>query len=94
MIQKTLKRSEECFVQFTEDEMNKLGLEIGDKFTINETEDGLLLKKYAKLEIDLSEFPRETLEFLITESCEKDISISEVIENIISCTLLDDKKIS
>lgn len=94
MIQKKIKRSDECFVQFTEDEMTKLGMQVGDKFTIEETEDGIVLKKYAKLEIDLSEFPRETLEFLISESCEKDISISEVVENVINYSMMNDEEIN
>jgi hypothetical protein len=31
----------------------------------------------------LSEFERELLEFLIQESCDKDISINDVISNIL-----------
>jgi bifunctional DNA-binding transcriptional regulator/antitoxin component of YhaV-PrlF toxin-antitoxin module len=94
MIQKTIKRSEECFIQFTEEEMIKLGMQVGDKFSIDETDDGIVLKKYAKLEIDLSEFPRETLEFLISESCEKDISISEVVENVINYSIMNDDEVN
>jgi hypothetical protein len=94
MIQKTIKRSEECFIQFTEEEMIKLGMQVGDKFSIDETDDGIVLKKYAKLEIDLSEFPRETLEFLISESCEKDISISEVFENVINYSIMNDDEVN
>jgi hypothetical protein len=69
-------------------------MQVGDKFSIDETDDGIVLKKYAKLEIDLSEFPRETLEFLISESCEKDISISEVFENVINYSIMNDDEVN
>jgi hypothetical protein len=82
MIKKTIEPTGDVCVKFTEEELSKLNIKQGDKFSIKETKDGILLEKFADLDIDLSEFNRELLEFLIQESCNKDISINEVISNI------------
>ena len=36
------------------------------------------------LELDLSSFERPLLEFLIVQSCEQDISINKLIENLLT----------
>ena len=84
MIAKTLQRSEDCFIQFTEEELEQLNIKPGDKFTCEIKNGSLLLKKFETLEIDISEYSREALEMLIKESVEKDISVNEVITNILS----------
>jgi hypothetical protein len=81
---KKLEPTGDLCIKFSDDELNKLGLKEGDKFSYEESEDGILLKKYSTLELDLSEFSRDHLEFLVQESCEKDITVSQVIENILS----------
>jgi hypothetical protein len=83
MIKKTVQRSEECFIQFTEDELLELDIKAGDKFSCSMENNSVVLKKFETLEIDLSEFPREMLEMLIADSVEKDISVNEVISNIL-----------
>jgi bifunctional DNA-binding transcriptional regulator/antitoxin component of YhaV-PrlF toxin-antitoxin module len=83
MIKKSIQSFIEYGVKFTEEECEKLGINEGDKFSIETLEDGIVLKKYESLELNLDEFSRENLEFLIKESCDKDITISQVIENII-----------
>lgn len=40
-------------------------------------------EKMESIELDLSIFDRELLEFLIIKSSEKDISVNKVIENIL-----------
>jgi bifunctional DNA-binding transcriptional regulator/antitoxin component of YhaV-PrlF toxin-antitoxin module len=82
MIKKTIEPTGDVCVKFTEDELVKLNIKQGDKFSIKETDDGILLEKFASIELDLSEFNRDILEFLIQESCDKDISINEVFSNI------------
>jgi hypothetical protein len=82
MIKKTIEPTGDVCVKFTEDELAKLNIKQGDKFSIKETDDGILLEKFASIELDLSEFRRDILEFLIQESCDKDISINEVFSNI------------
>ena len=83
MITKTIQRSEECFVQFTEQELEKLNIKEGDKFSWEIQDDGIVLKKFGTIDIDFAEFDREILEFLIAESCEKDVSVNEIISDIL-----------
>lgn len=40
---------------------------------------GETIAKTASIEIDFAAFDRNTLEFLISESCDKDISVNDVI---------------
>jgi len=87
MIKKTIQRSEECFIQFTEAELLKLGIKAGDKFSWEEENGSFLLKKHVPLEVDISEWSRDVLEMLICESVEKDVSINEVISDIIEKNL-------
>jgi bifunctional DNA-binding transcriptional regulator/antitoxin component of YhaV-PrlF toxin-antitoxin module len=82
MIKKTIEPTGDVCVKFAEDELVQLNIKQGDKFSIKETDDGILLEKFATIELDLSEFRRDILEFLIQESCDKDISINEVFSNI------------
>ena len=83
MITKTVQRSEECFVQFTEQELEKLNIKKGDKFSWEIQDDGIVLKKFGTIDIDFAEFDREILEYLIAESCEKDVSVNEIISDIL-----------
>ena len=83
MITKTVQRSEECFVQFTEQELEKLNIKEGDKFSWEIQDDGIVLKKFGTIDIDFAEFDREILEYLIAESCEKDVSVNEIISDIL-----------
>jgi bifunctional DNA-binding transcriptional regulator/antitoxin component of YhaV-PrlF toxin-antitoxin module len=83
MIKKTIEPTGDVCVKFTEEELEQLNIKQGDKFSIKETNDGIVLEKFATVDIDLSECSREILEFLIQESCDKDVSINEVISDIL-----------
>jgi bifunctional DNA-binding transcriptional regulator/antitoxin component of YhaV-PrlF toxin-antitoxin module len=83
MIKKTVEPTGDVCVKFTEDELARLNIKQGDKFSIKETDGGILLEKFATVDINLSELNREILEFLIQESCDKDISINEVISQLL-----------
>ena len=83
MIKKTVQRSEDCFVQFTEDELQQLGIKAGDKFSCDIEDGGVVLKKFVKVDIDMSEWSREILEMIIADSTKNDISVNEVISNIL-----------
>jgi bifunctional DNA-binding transcriptional regulator/antitoxin component of YhaV-PrlF toxin-antitoxin module len=87
MIKKTLEPTGDVCVKFTEDELAQLNIKQGDKFSIKETNEGVLLQRFDTVDIDLSELDRELLEFLIQESCNKDISINEVISNLLEKVL-------
>jgi antitoxin component of MazEF toxin-antitoxin module len=81
---KTIQTREEAYLQFTEDEMAELGLKQGQKFTwVSQNDGSFLLKPHEKIEIELSEYPREILEFLIKESIEKDISVNDIINEAV-----------
>ena len=83
MIKKTLEPTGDVCVKFTEEELEQLNIKQGDKFSIKETDDGILLQKFATIDFDLSEYSREILEFLIIESCNKDVSVNEVISDVL-----------
>jgi len=83
MIKKTIEPTGDVCVKFTEEELAKLNIKEGDKFSIKETDEGILLEKFATVDINLSELDRELIEFLIQESCDKDISINEVISQLL-----------
>jgi hypothetical protein len=93
MITKTIEPTGDVCVKFTEEELTQLNIKQGDKFSIKELDSGILLEKFATIELDLAEFNRDTLEFLIQESCNKDISINEVISNILE-KLIENENLS
>jgi bifunctional DNA-binding transcriptional regulator/antitoxin component of YhaV-PrlF toxin-antitoxin module len=82
-IYKVLEPLEDLCIKFTDEELNRLGIKKGDKFSFKEDENGILLQKYGTIEIDLEKLSREALEMIIKTSCDEDISANEVIENIL-----------
>lgn len=88
MIKKTLQPTNDMYLQFTEDELQTLNMKPGDKFDVKHYEDGSIeLRPYAKMEIDMEDWPREALEEIIKQSCEQDISANEVISNLLKQSL-------
>lgn len=83
MFTKKLQRSEDLFIQFTDEELAILDVKAGDKFSVEIQDGSFLLKKFASIEIDISEWSREILEMIIRDSIEKDISVNEVIADIL-----------
>jgi hypothetical protein len=86
---KKLKRSNDLFIDFTEDELSKLSIEEGDKFSYELVNGDIVLKKHVPLEINLSEFSRETLEMLISHSIKNDCSVEDSIACILSDYIKD-----
>ena len=84
MIKKTIEPTGDVCIKFTQDELIELNINEGDKFSIKECDNGILLQKFEKLELDISEWDRSILEMLISDSCEMDISINDLIGDIIS----------
>jgi len=82
-IAKTVLKKEEYYIQFTDEEMAELNIEPGQKFTCDLEDGGLKLTPFAKIELEMGNWPKELLEFLIQESCEKDISVNDVICNVL-----------
>ena len=83
MIKKTVEATGDVCVKFTEDELAQLNIKQGDKFSVKETDEGIVLEKFATIDIDLAEVEREILEFLIQESCDKDVSVNQVISDVL-----------
>lgn len=80
---KKIEKTEDYYVQFSEEELASLGLNEGDKLSCEICENGVVLKKYESIELDLSEFSREILEFLIIESFNKNLPVEDIMEDII-----------
>lgn len=80
---KTIQTKTEQYIQFTDEEIEELGWEKGQKFTISEENGAVILQPWKSIEIDLGEFRREALEWLINESCERDVSVGEVIRDVL-----------
>ena len=80
---KVVQQSEDLFIQFTPEELKELGYKVGDKVSCEIEGNSLKLTKYAELELDLTDYPREVLMHLIVKSIEEDISVNEVINNML-----------
>jgi hypothetical protein len=78
---KKILEKKDLYIQFSEEEMRELGWEEGQKlsFKFDEETKAITLEPFVKMEIEISEWPREILEFLVGESCDRDISVNEVI---------------
>lgn len=77
---KTLEPTEDLMIKFSEDELAELNIKPDDEFRIKLNHDGsILLEKMSSIELDLEDWPVELLHNLIKESCEKDISVNEII---------------
>jgi hypothetical protein len=85
---KKVQEMKELYIQFTEEEMIKLNIERGQKFSMEILDDKtIVLKPFVKIDIDLSAFAKEDLVYLINESVEKDISINDVIVDCLKKSL-------
>jgi hypothetical protein len=86
---KKVQEKKELFIQFSDEEMTELGWEEGQKlsFKFDEETKAITLEPFVKMELDIDSWPRELLLFLIQESCEKDISVNEVISNTLEESL-------
>lgn len=93
-IVKKVEPTGDVCVKFTDDEMEQLNIAPGDKFSVEIIDGGMMLKKFVKVEIDMADWSREMLEGLIDISCTEDISVNEVISNIIKKNISKDGVIS
>jgi hypothetical protein len=86
---KKVQEKKELFIQFSDEEMAELGWEEGQKlsFKFDEETKAITLEPFVKVELEMETWPRELLLFLIQESCEKDVSVNEVISNTLEQSL-------
>ena len=87
-VKKVLEKKD-LYIQFSEEEMQELGWEEGQKlsFKFDEETKAITLEPFVKMDLDISEWSREILEFLVGESCERDISVNEVINEVLKESL-------
>lgn len=87
-VKKVLEKKE-LYIQFSEEEMQELGWEEGQKlsFKFDEETKAITLEPFVKMELDISEWDREILEFLVKESCDRDISVNEIINEVLTKSL-------
>lgn len=88
-IQKTVKVKEEHYIEFTDEEIQALNIEVGQKFSCKIKDGCLRLEPFVKMEIDMGDWDREVLLMLIKESCERDVSVNEVISDLLEKTIED-----
>jgi hypothetical protein len=86
---KKVQEKKDLFIQFSEEEIQELGWEENQKLSIKVDEEtgAITIKPWVKMEIEMDNWPKELMLFLIQESCEKDISINEVITNVLEESL-------
>lgn len=82
-IQKVVQSREEYFIQFTDEELKELKMEKGQKYSWEIVDGAVKLTPYVKMEIDITDWDRTVLEMLIQESCERDVSVNEVINDLL-----------
>jgi hypothetical protein len=78
-IRKTVQSREEYYIQFTDEEMAELKMEPGQKYSWEVKDGGVQLTPYVKVEMDISQWDKETLVYLIEQSCQRDVSVNDVI---------------
>jgi len=88
---KTVEPTGEVCIRFTDEELAQLNMKEGDSFTWKETDGGVLLEKCVKVDIDISDWSKETLIMLIERSFELNATINDVIVEILETCINDNK---
>ncbi len=92
-IAKKLQEKKDYYIQFSDDECADLGIKENEKFNIKIFDDNsILMTPFEKIDIDISEFKREVLEMLVSISAEKDISVNDVISELLEQYLEKEEK--
>jgi hypothetical protein len=93
---KKVQEKKELYIQFSEEEIQEMGWVENQKLSVkvDEKTGHITLQPFVKMELDISDWPKEILEFLIEESCERDISVNEVINEVLikSLSIYDKSK--
>jgi len=82
---KKIQEKKDLFIQFSEEEMEEMGWEENQKLSvkIDKKTGQITLEPFVKMDIDIGDWDRETLEFLVAESCERDISVNDIINEVL-----------
>ena len=78
---KTVKKKEDYFIQFTDEEMDELGFKPNTRFTIkvNDDKESLTLTPHEEIEIDLEEFSKEDLINIIVAANKSDMTFEDFV---------------
>lgn len=90
-IQKTVKVKEDYYIEFTDEELTALKIEKGQKFSCKIEDGALKLEPFVKMELEIGTWDRKILEMLIEESCERDVSVNQVINDLLEEVIKNDK---
>jgi hypothetical protein len=84
-VKKVLEKKD-LYIQFSEEELQEMGWEEGQKLSLKFDEDtkAITLEPFVKMELDITEWPVEILQFLVGESCERDLSVNEIINEVLT----------
>lgn len=84
-VKKVLEKKD-LYIQFSEEELQEMGWEEGQKLSLKFDEDtkAITLQPFVKMELDITEWPVEILQFLVGESCERDVSVNEIINEVLT----------
>jgi hypothetical protein len=88
-IAKTVKVKEEHYIEFTDEELLAFNMEKGQKFSCKIKDGSLILEPFVKVELEMGDWPREVLLMLIQESCELDVSVNQVISDLLEKVIED-----
>lgn len=83
-MKKTLQATNDLFIQFSDEEVQELGLEQGQKYEVKLQDDGSVkLTPWVKVELEMEEWSKEVLLMIIKESLDQDIPVNDVINNLL-----------
>lgn len=92
-IAKKLQEKKDYFIQFSDEEREELGIRENEKFSIKVFDNNsIMMTPYEKIDIDISDYSRDVLEMIISISAEKDISVNDVISELLEKFLEKEEK--
>jgi hypothetical protein len=90
---KTVREKKDLYIEFSEEEMTELGWKENQQLSITVNEDNsIFIKPFVTMELDISNYPKEVLEYLIRLSIEQNISVNDVIIKILETFIKDEEE--
>jgi len=84
MITKTVQKTENYFIEFSDEELAHLNLKKGSKLDWKIQEDGSVkLVPWVPVDLEIEDWDKDVLLFLIKESLEKDLPVNDIIVELI-----------
>jgi len=90
MITKTVQKTENYFIEFSDEELDRLNLKKGSKLDWKVQEDGSVkLVPWVPVDLEIQNWDKDVLLFLIKESLEKDLPVNDIIAELIEKMIND-----